>query len=422
MHNWVTRQIDYVLAFSQAPIDSNVFCKLPTGFQGQDKNKRYCLRLKKNLYGTKQAAANWFEMLRDNLIDLGFTQSTIDPCLFLRCDCILISYVDDCLVFSKDQKTIDELLIKLGQRFVLTDEGPDVSSYLGLKVEKDRGTITLSQPALITRILQGLSLDGDENTKVHDIPANKVLQKDEDGEERKATWNYRSIIGMMMYLASSTRPDTLFAVHQCAKYSVFPKRCHEEAVKRIGRYLKKTRTRGTIFRPNGSNKLDCYVDADFAGCFTQEMSHLKSSVLSRTGYIIYLSGCPIVCKSQMQSEIALSTTEAEYIALSQSLRDLIPLRSILTELGKIMNFKIDTPITHSTVFEDNNGALELAREPKYRPRTKHISIKYHHFREHVKEGKIKIEHVDTNEQRADIMTKPLEKSKFEYLRSLTLGW
>ena len=128
MHNWVTRQIDYVLAFSQAPIDSNVFCKLPTGFQGQDKNRRYCLRLKKNLYGTKQAAANWFEMLRDNLIDLGFTQSAIDPCLFLRCDCILISYVDDCLVFSKDQKTIDELLIKLGQRFVLTNEGPDVSS------------------------------------------------------------------------------------------------------------------------------------------------------------------------------------------------------------------------------------------------------------------------------------------------------
>ena len=87
-----------------------------------------------------------------------------------------------------------------------------------------------------------------------------------------------------------------------------------------------------------------------------------------------------------------------------------------------MNFKIDTPITHSTVFEDNNGALELAREPKYRPRTKHIGIKYHNFRDHVKQGKIKIEHVDTTKQRADIMTKPLEKSKFEYLRSLTMGW
>ena len=124
---------------------------------------------------------------------------------------------------------------------------------------------------------------------------------------------------MMMYLASSTRPDILFAVHQCAKYSAFPKRCHEEAVKRIGRYLKKTRLKGMTYQPDGTNKLDCYVDADFAGRFAEESSHLRSSVLSRTGYVIYLSGCPIICKSQMQSEIALSTTEAEHIALSQSL-------------------------------------------------------------------------------------------------------
>ena len=83
----------------------------------------------------------------------------------------------------------------------------------------------------------------------------------------------------------------------------------------------------------------------------------------------------------MQTETALSTTEAEYIALSQSMRDLIPLRTILAELSQIIEFKIETPITYSTVFEDNNGAIELANEPKYRPRTKHINVKYHHFRD-----------------------------------------
>ena len=104
------------------------------------------------------------------------------------------------------------------------------------------------------------------------------------------------------------------------------------------------------------------------------------------------------------------------------MRYLIPLRTILIELSHILHFKIETPITRSTVFEDNNGAIELAREPKYRPRTKHIAIKYHHFRDHVKLGHVSIEAINTKEQRANIMTKPLEKPQLEYLRSLITGW
>ena len=124
----------------------------------------------------------------------------------------------------------------------------------------------------------------------------------------------------------------------------------------------------------------------------------------------------------MQTEIALSTTEAEYIALSHSMRDLIPLRGILQELAKVLRVSSKVPKTHSSVFEDNNGALELAREPKYRPRTKHIAIKYHHFREHVKNKTIKVLAIDTKEQIADIFTKPLKKASFEYLRYKLMGW
>ena len=177
-----------------------------------------------------------------------------------------------------------------------------------------------------------------------------------------------------------------------------------------------------IMKPDGTHELNCYVDADFAGGFTHETSHEKASVLSRTGYVINYSGCPILCVSKMQTEIALSTTEAEYIALSQSMRDLIPLRGILQELAKVLRVSSKVPITHSSVFEDNNGALELAREPKYRPRTKHIAIKYHHFREHVKNKTIKVLAIDTKEQIADIFTKPLEKASFEYLRYKLMGW
>ena len=420
---WYSRQIDYVLAFSQAPIDADVFCHLPAGFHinGGD-NDEYVIQLVKNLYGTKQAAANWFEMMKQGLEEQGFKSSKTDPCLFLRNDAIIVTYVDDCLIFSKDKNKIDQLLDNLRKIFKLTDEGADINAFLGIKVDKgENGSITMTQPALIKRILNDLSLlDG--NCKLHDTPANVTLNKMSSGEERNQTWNYRSVIGMMMFLASSTRPDILFAVHQCAKFNSCPKRVHEEAVKRIGRYLKRTMDKGTILTPNGTHKLDCYVDADFAGCFDHEISDDRSSVLSRTGYSITYSGCPLLCVSKMQTEIALSTTEAEYIALSQSMRDLIPLRSILMDLSKIMHVNPELPVTHSTVFEDNNGALELAQAPKYRPRTKHIAIKYHHFREHVKNKSIRVEAIHTKEQLADIFTKPLEKHQFEYLRKKLIGW
>lgn len=112
----------------------------------------------------------------------------------------------------------------------------------------------------------------------------------------------------------------------------------------------------------------------------------------------------------------MSTTEAKYIALSQSLRDVIPLRTIINEVSNVLNPETRNTITHSTIFEDNNGAIDLAVEPKYRPRTKHMGIKYHHFRQHVRNKTIWIRHIDTNGQIADIMTKPLERGKFEYLR------
>ena len=187
---WYSRQIDYVLAFSQAPIDCDVFCHLPSGFHIEGNNRdEYVIQLVKNLYGTKQAAANWFEMLKAGLVKEGFHQSKIDPCLFLRQDAIIITYVDDCLIFMKEKDKIQELLNNLQKTFILTDEGEYVKAYLGLKVEKAKdGTITMSQPALINRILIMLSLDGD-NVKMHDTPVNKILIRNDDEDPRKYDWN-----------------------------------------------------------------------------------------------------------------------------------------------------------------------------------------------------------------------------------------
>ena len=164
--------------------------------------------------------------------------------------------------------------------------------------------------------------------------------KDQDKENRLQQWHYKSVIGMMMFLAGTTRPDISFAVHQCARFSQNPMRSHEEAVKRIGRYLKATADIGLVLKPNGSNRLTASADADFAGSWNFKNSDEASSVLSRSGYLIMFSNCPILWVSKMQSEIALSTTEAEYICLSQCIRDLIPIRTIIKELAPILNMEI----------------------------------------------------------------------------------
>ena len=124
----------------------------------------------------------------------------------------------------------------------------------------------------------------------------------------------------------------------------------------------------------------------------------------------------------MQTNISLSITEAEYISLSQSMRYYIPLRHIMLEVSSVFGMKCDSCQSYTATFEDNKGAIELAKEPKYRPQTKHISMKWHHFREHIKQGTSKIFYIETNEQQTDIMTKPSAKPQFEYLSKQIMAW
>ena len=423
-----TQSIDFTLAFPQAEVECEIFMELPPGFkiQGQDD---YILKLVKNLYGLKNASKQWFNLIKDNLTNekpdgLGFKQSDIDPCLFYRDGCVLLIYVDDCLIFVKEKSEATEIMNHLKElQFELTDEGP-VSAYLGVDVQQiDDATFTLKQPFLVQRIIDSLgNATKDANVKSTPAVHRQLLTKDLDGPERKQNWNYRSLVGMLNYLALSTRPDIAFAVHQCAKFNANSKLSHEAAIKRIVCNLKGTSEEGITLKIDKSLGLECYVDADFAGGWSKESCHESSSLLSRTGYVIYYKGCILTWKSKMQTEIALSTTEAEYIALSQSMREVIPLLEMIHELRSIYLLSEDKPIIKCTLFEDNNGALALAKEPKYRPRTKHIALKYHHFREYVKRGLVNIEPIDTKLQIADIFTKPLEPNQFTFLRKKLCGW
>ncbi len=330
-----TRQVDYTQAFPQAALEDPVYMKIPQGWYvdnsgnlRQHPDPKYndtthYLKLKRNLYGCKQAARNWFKHLTNGLIAEGFMQSKTDSCLFLRNDCIIIVYVDDCLIFSKDDATIDKLIQQLSKTFLLQDEG-DVSAFLGVQITKDTSTKTLHllQPGLIEQVIKDVGMD--KYSKGKDTPVDSILHPDRDGPERVDPWNYRSVIGKLNYIANNTRPDISMAVHQCVQYCSNPKALHELAVKRIIRYLLETKDKGLILKPTTELSLDMYVDADFAGRWHKEYAELCDSVLSRTGYVITFCGCPVTWSSKLQTEIALSTTESEYIALSTATRDILP--------------------------------------------------------------------------------------------------
>jgi hypothetical protein len=188
----------------------------------------------------------------------------------------------------------------------------------------------MTQTGLIESIISDAGLSTDSNTKT--TPSDSILYPDTNGIPRQETWNYRPIIGKLNFLAQNTRPDISFAVLQCARFCQAPTALHEMAIKRLIRYLLYTKDKCLILHRTKSFNLDMYVDMDFAGMWHQQHSALWDNVLSRTGYIITFCGCPIHWVSKLQTEIALSTTESKYIALSMATRELLPLRHLLQEI------------------------------------------------------------------------------------------
>ena len=432
IHKLESKSIDFILAFPQADLDVPVYMELPPGIiptDEVDENRhKYCLALKSNLYGLKQAGFNWFEKLKCGLQMRGFIPSQIDKCVFYRHDCIVVTYVDDCIIISKQMNTIDNLISSLnhGSEFELTDEG-SIDKYLGVQINDiDEDTFEMTQPFLTRRILEFLSLDPD-STRGKPTPVGKpLLNRDLNGCPRKHKWHYRGAVGMLSYLTNSVRPEIQMAVHQTARFSVNPMRSHELAIMRIGRYLVENVDKGIIYKVDESKGLEVYVDADFAGAWNAADAENADNVLSRTGFVICYANCPIIWCRKLQTEIALSTAEAEYIAMSQALREAIPLQNLTKEINCI--FPLHTSDTNFclTVHEDNQSTIAMAHSQKFTPRTKHIAIKYHHFRSRVKtsynqKGDINIKYISTKKQLADIFTKPLDDQSFLDLRKLLCG-
>ena len=164
------------------------------------------------------------------------------------------------------------------------------------------------------------------------------------------------------------------AVHQYARFSVCPMLSHERAIKRIGRYLMSSKERGILFNPKTNKGLECFIDADFAGGWSKEDATDPDNILSRTGFVIFYTGYPMMWASRMQTEISLSTVESEYVACSTAMRDVLSLIQLMNEIHEI--FPIERPkfVVHCNVYEDNETCIAIAKNRKFSPRTKHIAI------------------------------------------------
>ena len=419
-----SKQGDVTAAFLHAKLEDNerVYVEMPRGFRKEGK----VLSLKSTLYGLRQSPRAFWKYMVEKMEAVGLKQSEIDPCLFVGDRVIAISYVDDILFWSKSDEDIHDVAMQLREQGVDLEQEEDAAGFLGVRMEKnENGRLEMKQCGLIERVLEALGLDaGNEHGKA--TPAEiKPLVRDSEGEAASGSFNYASVVGMLLYLSGHSRPDIAYAVNCCARYMFAPKAIHEKALKRIGRYLKATRDKGLILNPSKETlKIDCFPDADFAGMYGHERNDDPTCVKSRTGYVITVADCPVLWQSKLQSETALSTMEAEIIALAHSCRELFPVMDLVKSMSSAVGLESPETSMHVSIHEDNAGALVLAKTlpPQFTPRSKWYAIKTIWFREEIQKRGVRLLSIPTKLQLGDICTKSLPKVTFEFLRERLMGW
>lgn len=222
-------------------------------------------------------------------------------------------------------------------------------------------------------------------------------------EAEQSTFPYRQLIGSLMYLSVATRPDITFAVGNVSRYLERPTTIHVEAAKRILRYVNGTSNFGITYDSAGEESLNGFSDSDYAGCIATRRS--------ASGFVFSFGDGIVSWSSERQKSVSLSTMEAEYIAASSAIKELVWLKRFFNEL-------LPNQLDVANFYMDNQNAIRLIGNPVFHKRSKHIDVRHHHIREKYKEGAFKLFSVPSEEMKADILTKPLPRDRFQYLRSL----
>jgi Reverse transcriptase (RNA-dependent DNA polymerase)/Integrase core domain/GAG-pre-integrase domain len=410
--------MDVKTAFLNGIIDEEIYMEQPEGYEedlpetGNNHNddRPVVCRLKKSIYGLKQSPRAWYSVLDTFLTsnNLNFKRAHSDHSLYINHELILfiIIYVDDILIFGKDPTLIANIKDKFHNAFSMTDLGP-ATRFLGLEIARDRQnlTITLHQNEYIKDILKRFNMSECKPVSTPMDPGTKLTKADPTEvltpEDKTA---YQSIVGSLMYTMLGTRPDIAYAVGSVSQFNSAPGVQHMTAVKRILRYLKGTAHYGLVYSP-------CTEDHDYLEGYSDANWGSSEDRRSTGGFVFFLGSAAISWSSKKQPTVALSSTEAEYMAITQATKESIWLQRLINE--------ISYPIDKITLLHaDNQGCIALAKNPQFHARSKHIDIQHHFIREKVESEEIDLVFCRTEDMIADIMTKALGGQKHWRFTSL----
>ena len=385
-------QVDVDQAYLQASMDRDVYIEIPEGYNeamGTDLDpNRDIMRLNKSLPGLKQSGRMWSMEYQATFRELGLKPCLTDPCVFVDDHTVLTIYVDDMLICSPRRERADEIINVLQERYGCKNMG-DLRTLLGMRiVVNDRGVI-IDQPGYIEKVVEKHGTSGSTDTP---WPSD-FKRRDEPALSPEEHALYRTIVGELAWVANASRPDIAHAVSLLSRSLSEPTGLDLKVAHRVLGYLATHSRKAIHYAPSASGKIHlvCYVDSDFAN---------DESRRSRTGFVTLINGAPVSWASKMQSMVTLSSTEAEFIAISAACCEVQYLRMLLTEIRLF-------ELVSCLIRTDSEAALKLIRNPCAHSRTKHIDVKYRFIREHYEKGDIAFEHVRSEENIADMLTKQL---------------
>ncbi|KAJ4706252.1 Retrovirus-related Pol polyprotein from transposon TNT 1-94 [Melia azedarach] len=401
-------QLDVKTAFLHGELEEEIYMTQLDGFQVPGKED-YVYKLKKSLYGLKQSPRQWYKRFDSYMIEIGYTRSPYDCCVYYSKATngsliYLVLYVDDMLIAAENKSDVQKLKDLLSVEFEMKDLGA-ARKILGMEIYRDRSKkkLFLSQKGYIQKIL---SRCGMSTAKPIDTPsgANAHLSvafapKSVEEKEYMSRVPYTSAVGSLMYAMVCTRPDLAQSVSVVSRFMGEPSKEHWQAVKRIFRYLKGTFDVGLIYGGDTQCLVTGFSDSDYAGDV--------DSRRSMTGYVFTLGSSVVSWKATLQPTVTLSTTEAEYMALTEAAKEGIWLKGLVSDLGLHHDQAI--------VYCDSLSAICLAKDQVHHERTKHIDVRYHFLRS---EKRIKVNKVGTADNPADMFTKPVPHSKFQHCLDL----
>lgn len=401
-------QLDVKTAFLHGDLNETIYMQQPPGYILEGQENKVCL-LKKSLYGLKQSPRQWYLKFDAFIISCGFNRSKMDHCVYMkhldnRTPIYLLLYVDDMLLASSDKHEIGKLKNQLKREFEMKELGA-AKRILGIDIRRNRkqGTLSLSQEVYSSRMLSKFNM---YECKPVSVPLGRHFKlsagQSPKDQQQKAEMNnipYASAVGSLMYLMVCTRPDLAHAMSVVSRFMANPGKEHWQAVKWILRYVRGTLTYGLLYDQQEINAevLEGYVDADYAADCDRRRS--------LSGYVFTYLGNLVSWRTTLQPVVALSTTESEYIAATDAIKEGIWLKELSKEL-----MSYDQVVK---VHCDSQSVVCLSKNQTYHDRTKHIDVRYHFIRDVLNDGEFKLEKISTDDNPADAFTKALPVSKFE---------